>query len=138
MLITSRFAYKPPTSAPAAPSTNAESTAAGGGFGLQLISAYIQELRLRAPGIHVDLAFNLVTGNFGRCFVCPAQSPTSFRQCRLILAAAGTFLNARFVQKLLLAAAIDADGRNLLLASAVVETGLETRGDSLLLPPFLG
>lgn len=54
--------------------------------------------------------------------MCPAQSRTSFRLCRRLIAVDGTFLKARFILTLLLAVGIDANGRNILLAWGVVES----------------
>jgi hypothetical protein len=61
-------------------------------------------------------------GNFQRIFVCPAVSREAFRHLRRFVAVDGTFLKGRFVLTLLLAVSIDADGRNVILAWAVVES----------------
>jgi hypothetical protein len=61
------------------------------------------------------------TGNFQRAFVCPAQSRQTFVSCRRFVAVDGTFLTGRFVQ-VLLAVGIDANGHNVILAWAVVES----------------
>lgn len=66
--------------------------------------------------------FYLFTGNFQRIFVCPPHSRTTFQHLRRLVAADGTFLTGRFVLTLLLAVGIDADGRNVILAWAVVES----------------
>lgn len=61
-----------------------------------------------------------------RVFVCPVQSQISFTQMRKFMAIDGTSFRAEFVQTLLLAAGIDANGKNLLLAWAVVESENES------------
>jgi hypothetical protein len=58
--------------------------------------------------------------------VCPPQSQATFQQCRRIVAADGTFLTGRFILTLLLAVSIDANGHNVILAWAIVES--ENRG----------
>jgi transposase-like protein len=62
------------------------------------------------------------TGNFERVFVCPPTSRSTFRHFRRIIAVDGTFLTGRFKLTLLLAVGIDADGHNVILAWAVVES----------------
>ena len=91
-------------------------------YSFQLLPAYRQRLEASAPDVYLDLAIDPVSQNFGRLFVCPAQSRASFRLCRRFLAVDGTFLKARFILTLLLAVGIDPDGRNLLLAWGVVES----------------
>jgi hypothetical protein len=54
--------------------------------------------------------------------VCPVQSRGTFSLCRRLVAVDGTFLKARFILTLLLAVGIDANGENVLLAWAVVES----------------
>lgn len=66
--------------------------------------------------------FNGFVGNFQRCFVCPPHSQLTFQQLRWLVAADGTFLTGRFVLTLLLAVGIDANGHNVILAWAVVES----------------
>lgn len=61
-----------------------------------------------------------------RVFVCPVESEVSFVHMRKFMAMDGTFFRAEFVQTLLLAAGIDANGKNLLLAWAVVESENES------------
>lgn len=63
---------------------------------------------------------------FRRVFVCPIQSQISFMHMRKFLAMDGTFFRAEFVQTLLLAAGVDANGKNILLAWAVVESENES------------
>lgn len=58
---------------------------------------------------------------FQRVFICPVQSQLSFIQMRKFMAVDGTFLKAPFVQSLLLAIGINANGKNVLLAWAIVE-----------------
>lgn len=65
---------------------------------------------------------NDLTDNFLRCFICPPQSRATYSRCRRFIAVDGTFLKARFVQSLLLAVTIDANGQNTLLAWAIVES----------------
>ena len=91
-------------------------------YSFQLLPAYRQRLEMSVPDVYIDLAIDPVSRNFGRLFICPAQSRTSFQLCRRFLAVDGTFLKARFILTLLLAVGIDADGRNLLLAWGVVES----------------
>lgn len=55
-------------------------------------------------------------------FICPHEAQLSFIQCRNFSAVDGTLLKAQFVQTLLLAGGIDANGHNVLLAWAVVES----------------
>lgn len=59
---------------------------------------------------------------FRRVFIAPAQSQTSFRQCRQFLAIDGTFLKAHYQQTLLLAVTVDGNGHCLILAWAIVES----------------
>jgi transposase-like protein len=66
--------------------------------------------------------FYLFIGNFQRIFMCPPHSRTTFQHLRRLVAADGTFLSGIFVHTLLLAIGIDADGRNVILAWAVVES----------------
>jgi transposase-like protein len=54
--------------------------------------------------------------------MCPPHSRATFQHLRRLVAAGGTFLTGRFVLTLLLAVGIDADGRNVILAWAVVES----------------
>lgn len=54
--------------------------------------------------------------------MAPAQSRFTFQLCRRFVAVDGTFLKGRFVLTLLLAVGIDADGHNVILAWAVVES----------------
>lgn len=61
-------------------------------------------------------------GNFFRCFVCPAQSRSTFVSCRRLVAVKGTALLGRLVQTLLTAVGIDAAGQNVVLAWGFVES----------------
>ena len=54
--------------------------------------------------------------------MCPLHSQTTFQGLRRFVAANGTFLTGRFVLTLLLAVGIDANGHNVILAWAVVES----------------
>jgi len=58
---------------------------------------------------------------FRRVFICPAEAQLSFQQCRQFVAVDGTFCKARYIQTLLLAVSIDANGHIVLLAWAIVE-----------------
>lgn len=91
-------------------------------YSFQLLPAYRNAVLTRDPQATVHVAIHSRTGNFGRCFVCPSVSAESFRLCRRFLAADGTFLKSKFVQTLLLAVGIDANGHALVLAWAVVES----------------
>jgi len=90
---------------------------------LQLIYKLINgQVSLCYNPIHCYTNLYLFTGNFQRIFVCPLHSRTTFQQLRRIVAADGTFLTGRFVLTLLLAVGIDANGHNVILAWAVVES----------------
>lgn len=82
------------------------------------IPAYLAKLQA-SNELHTSLF--TVDGIFQRVFICPAQSRSSFCQMRRFMAVDGTFLKSRFIQTLLLAVGIDANGHNLLLAWAIVE-----------------
>ena len=91
------------------------------------LPAYLALLRSKNPWIHTalhttieNLRENGYRSCFLRVFICPAESQLSFIQMRKFMALDGTFLKARFVQTLLLAVGIDANGKCLILASAVV------------------
>ena len=58
---------------------------------------------------------------FHRIFICPAEAQLFFQQCRNFIALDGTFCKAHYIQTLLLAVSIDANGHIVLLAWAVVE-----------------
>ncbi|KFZ19703.1 hypothetical protein V501_00553 [Pseudogymnoascus sp. VKM F-4519 (FW-2642)] len=72
------------------------------------------------PG--VTIPFTTTTDRFHRIFVCPPVSVETFRLCRRLVVADGTFLKARFILTLLLAVGIDPNGELILLAWAVVES----------------
>jgi hypothetical protein len=91
-------------------------------YSFQLLPAYSDAVELQCPRSTVDLQIDQRTGNFQRIFVCPLHSRTTFQQMRRIVAADGTFLTGRFVLTLLLAVGIDANGHNVILAWAVVES----------------
>lgn len=61
-------------------------------------------------------------GNFQRIFVCPSCSRRTFQYSRRFVAVDGTFLKGRFALTLLVAVGIDANGNNVLLAWAIVES----------------
>lgn len=82
------------------------------------IPAYLARLR-ESNELCADLY--TVDKGFQRVFICPAESRQSFLQMRRFMAVDGTFLKSRFIQTLLLAVGIDANGHNLLLAWAIVE-----------------
>ena len=87
----------------------------------QRIPQYLTLLQKYHPDIYTDLQLEPNTA-FQRVFICPRQSRDSFQHMRRFLAVDGTFLKARFVQTLLLAVGIDANGKNLPLAWGVVES----------------
>jgi hypothetical protein len=64
----------------------------------------------------------LFIGNFERVFVYPPTSRLTFQHFRRIVIVDGTFLTGRFKLTLLLAVGVDADGRNVILAWAIVES----------------
>jgi len=93
------------------------------------LPAYLALLRSKTPWIHTALhtiVDNSAEDEYRRCFqrvfICPAESQLSFIQMRKFMALDGIFLKARFVQTLLLAVGIDANGKSLILAWAVVES----------------
>jgi hypothetical protein len=88
----------------------------------ELLPTYFQLLSTKAQRAHLDLSIDERTSRFQRCFVCPYQSRISFGHMRRFFAADGTFLKGRFIQQLLLAVGIDANGNGLILAWAVVES----------------
>ena len=88
----------------------------------ELLPAYFQLLRTKAQRAHLDLQICPQTNRFQRCFISPQQSRLSFGHCRRFFACDGTFLKGRFIQQLLLAVGIDANGNGLVLAWAVVES----------------
>jgi hypothetical protein len=91
-------------------------------YSFQLLPSYRDTVELRCPGAIVDLLIGQQTGNFQRCFVCPPTSRTTFQHLRRLVAVDGTFLTGRFSLTLLLAVGIDANGQNVILAWAVVES----------------
>ena len=64
----------------------------------------------------------MFTSNFDRVFVCPLISWSTFRFFRRIVVVDRTFLTRRYKLTLLLVVGIDADGHNVILAWAVVES----------------
>lgn len=90
------------------------------------IPGYLALLHQKNPNLYTNL-YTIDGGidqprTFQRVFICPAESQQSFLHMRKFMAVDGTFLKARFVQTLLLAVGIDGNGKNLLLAWAVVES----------------
>jgi hypothetical protein len=92
----------------------------------QQIPAYIAQLKKANPGVATDIQFEPNTESkeqtFQRLFICPDESRSSFTHMRKFMAVDGTFLKARFVQTLLFAVGIDANGQNLILAWSIVES----------------
>ena len=73
------------------------------------------------PTAEVDPLSGEELSQFRRIFISPAEAQLSFQQCRNFVALDGTFCKARYIQTLLLAVTIDANGHIVLLAWAVVE-----------------
>ena len=93
------------------------------------ILSYLQLLHQHNEGLYTNL--HTITDDnrsstFQRLFICPWQSRQSFQLMRKFIAVDGTFLKARFVQTLLLAVGIDANGNILLLAWRIVESENES------------
>lgn len=82
------------------------------------IPAYLARL-LANNELHTDL--NTFDNGFQRLFICSIESRRTFLHMRRIMAVDGTFLKSQFVQILLLAVGIDANGHNLLLVWTLVE-----------------
>lgn len=97
----------------------------------QQIPAYLTLLHEKNNFLFIDL--HTVNNSFQRVFICPIQSQLSFVQMRKFMAVDGTFLKSRFVQTLLLAVGIDANGNNPLLAWAIVESENTSSWESLFL-----
>ena len=90
--------------------------------GFRLLPKYIDAVYKDNPNTFIRLSVDPRTNLFQRIFICPAESQESFALCRHFIAVDGTFLKTRFVQTLLLAVTIDANGHTLLLAWAIVES----------------
>ena len=88
--------------------------------GFRCLPAYVSAIQAANPEAFIKLSVDHQTNLFQWIFVCPAQSKTSFFSCHRFIAVDGTFLKTRFVQTLLLAVTIDANGHYLLLAWAIV------------------
>ena len=73
------------------------------------------------PTAEIDASSGQQLLQFRRIFICPAEAQLSFQQCRPFVALDGTFCKARYIQTLLLAVTIDANGHIVLLAWAIVE-----------------
>jgi hypothetical protein len=88
----------------------------------ELLPAYIDLLYIKASRAHTNLEICPRTNRFQRIFICPRQSKGSWHHMRRFVGVDGTFLKGRFIQQLLLAVGIDANGNTLILAWAVVES----------------
>jgi hypothetical protein len=88
----------------------------------ELLPTYFQLLSEKAHRAHLNLSIDERTSRFQQCFMCPYQSRISFSHMRRLFAADSTFLKGRLIQQLLLAVSIDANGKGLILAWAVVES----------------
>lgn len=88
------------------------------------LPAYVYKLREGKPDAYVNLQSINDEGitRFQRIFNPPHQTRFSFQHCRRFIAVDGTFCKSRFVQSLLAAVTIEADGHILVLAWAVVES----------------
>jgi len=73
------------------------------------------------PTAEIDPSSGEQLSQFRRAFICPAKAQLSFQQCRNFVALDGTFCKAHYIQTLLLAVTIDANGHIVLLAWGVVE-----------------
>ena len=87
----------------------------------QQIPTYLALLQAKHPDIYSSLQLEN-NSTFQRVFICPRESRDSFIHMRKFFAVDGTFLKSRFTQTLLFAVGIDANGKNLPLAWAVVES----------------
>lgn len=95
----------------------------------QLLPSYLFRLCKYNPYLYSNLEMVPGTNSAGksishlhRIFISPAGAQLSFQQCRRFVVVHGTFCKARFVQTLLMAVSIDANGHIVLLAWAVVES----------------
>ena len=79
-------------------------------------------LSLQVSLFLVNYFINCIIDNFLCCFICSAQSQTSFFLCHCFLAVDKTFLKAHFVQSLLLAVTIDVNKQNTLWVWAVMKS----------------
>jgi len=82
------------------------------------IPSYLQLLHQHNKGLYTDLHTTMDENGhsiFQCLFICPRQSRASFQLMRKFMAVDRTFLKARFVQSLLLAMEVDANGNILLL-----------------------
>ena len=86
----------------------------------QRLPAYLATLKAHNPTLHSDIQ-RTPANLFQRLFICPHESCLSFQHMRKFIAVDGTFLKARYVQTLLFAVGIDANGKNLILAWGIVE-----------------
>ena len=99
-----------------------DNTLEGQREGFRQLPQYVNSILQANPNTYVRLSSDDATYRFRRIFICPAQSRSSFRSCRRFIAVDGTFLKTKFVQTLLLAVTIDANGKTLLLAWSIVES----------------
>lgn len=86
----------------------------------QQLPSYLKRLEQQNPDVYTNLEIQPCTdknnnpiNRFKWLFISPAQH--SFRYCRKFIAVDGTFCKAHFVQVLLLAVTIDANGHIVLL-----------------------
>jgi len=90
--------------------------------GFRQLPRYVEAIWIANPDTYIRLSSHHETNHFQRIFIFPVQSRESFRLCRHFIAVDGTFLKTKFVQTLLLAVTIDANGHTLLLAWAIVKS----------------
>ena len=70
---------------------------------------------------NTESANNFSISQFQQIFISPHEANLSFQHCQKLIALGDTFCKARFVQTLLLAATIHANGHIILLAWAIME-----------------
>lgn len=99
-----------------------DNTLEGQREGFRQLPQYVQSVLHANPDTYIRLSSDDGTNQFRRMFICPAQSRISFQSCRRFVAVDGIFLKTKFVQTLLLAVTIDANGKTLLLAWSIVES----------------
>ena len=91
-------------------------------YAFQLLSAYMERLQIKAPGVHMNLLLNPVDGCFFHCFVCPLSTHMIWNMSQKFMAVDGTFTKGLFLMTLLLAVRIDANGQTYIIAWAIVES----------------
>ena len=99
----------------------------------RLLPSYVAVIQQSNETPYIRLSSHQNTNCFQRLFICPAESRESFQHCRHFIAVDGTFLKSKFIQTLLLAVTIDANGHTLLLVSAVVESENTSSGENILI-----